>query len=97
MTDDPTRLLLIEIKGDLGETIGIVSEVRSELRAHVHEDRTEMRFLGERLGKIEERQAHSAALDSERRHNEARRSGVIAAVVGGLVALLGQLLPHSLK
>jgi hypothetical protein len=96
MTDDPTRLLA-EIKGEVGETRGIVSEVRSELRDHRHEDRTELRFLGERLGRIEERQAQIVALDERRRHTEARRSGVIAAAIAGAIGLLGQLVPHWLK
>jgi hypothetical protein len=93
LPSDPTPLLL-EIKGELGETIGIVSEVRTELREHRHEDRTELRFLGQRLGKIEERQAQVIAADDRRRHGEARRAGIVAAVIAGTISMLGQIVPH---
>jgi hypothetical protein len=94
MAEEPALRLLTEIAADLGETKGIVAEVRTELREHRHEDRTDLRMLGMRLGKIEERQAQRVALDEAQRHGEARRAGIMAAIVAGIVSVAGQVFPH---
>jgi len=103
MGDETTRLL-VEIKGDLGETRGVVSviqadlaQVKTDLRDHRHEARTEIRMVAERLDHMAQRQAGTDAVNESRRHDEAKRAGAIAALIAGAITLLGNLVPHWLR
>jgi hypothetical protein len=93
MADDQLRLLM-EIKGDLGETYGIVNEVRAELVEHRHEDRERLDKIDGRLGDIERGQAEAAGQARARERGEARQAGIIAALVAGAVTALGSIFPH---
>jgi hypothetical protein len=100
---DPTPLL-IEIKGELGETKGMLAEVKgrvisveSELRGHRHEDRTELRRVCDRLDRIEQHQADERGARRVRAHGEIRRAGVVAALVAAATSVLGQFAAHWLK
>jgi hypothetical protein len=100
MADEQLRLLL-EIKGDLGETYGIVSAVREELAAHRIEDREALRdnrerleAIGERVGSIERHQAEAAGAMRYRERGELRQAGIVAALIAGAVTALGNLFPH---
>ena len=57
--DDPLRLLM-QIKGDLGETHGLVTAVRSDLADNRQEDITRLDRIDGRLGTIERQQAEAA-------------------------------------
>jgi hypothetical protein len=91
---DEQRLLL-EIKGDLGETFGIVSELRTALAEHRQEDRDNFQEVKERLGEIEARQAHAQGAAAARRHGDMGRlalwAGGVSAAVSGFS---GWLLSH---
>jgi len=87
--DDDKRLLL-QIKGDLGETFGIVSELREGLAEHRREDREDLREVKERLAGIEKHQALVTGAEAARRHGETRRAGIVAAIVAGLIGMLSQ-------
>jgi hypothetical protein len=96
MSDDRgghTRLLL-DIKGEAAETKGIVSEIQIELRDHAREDRTELRFLAQRLDKIEQRQARASGADEARRSSDTKRAGLVAAIVAGTIGLVSQLVEY---
>jgi hypothetical protein len=93
MADDQTRLLL-EIKGNLGETHGILSEVRSELAEHRQEDRSRLDRIDGRLGTIEQSQAQMIGAAKAREKGEARQAGIVAALVAGVVSALGAVVPH---
>jgi hypothetical protein len=93
MIDDALSLL-IEIKGDLGETHGIVSALRGDLAEHREEDRRSLRELRERLGALEGKVAQVLAAEDMRRRGESRRAAVIAAIVGGVIALFSQLVQY---
>jgi hypothetical protein len=91
---DPTRLLL-EIKGDLGETFGIVSELRTALAEHRHEDRADLHEVKQQLAAIEARQAHAQGVAAARRHGDTGRLTVWAAAVSAAVSgLTGWLVSH---
>ena len=49
-TSETDQRLLLEIKGDLGETYGVVREVRHQLAEHRHEDRDRLDRIDTRLG-----------------------------------------------
>jgi hypothetical protein len=84
--------LLLEIKGDLGETFGIVSELRTALAEHRQEDRAALSEVKERLVEIEARQAHAQGAAAARRHGEGGRlalwAGGVSAAVSGLTGWL---------
>jgi hypothetical protein len=88
---DEQRLLL-EIKGDLGETFGIVSELRTALAEHRQEDRADLHEVKERLTEIEARQAHAQGAAAARRHGDTGRltlwAGAVSAAVSGLTGWL---------
>jgi hypothetical protein len=85
----------LEIKGDLGETFGIVSQLRTALAEHRQEDRADLREVKERLGEIETRQAHAQGATAARRHGDTGRlalwAGGVSAAVSGLT---GWILSH---
>jgi hypothetical protein len=93
MGDDQSRLLL-DIKGDLGETKGIVAELRVELREHRQEDRADLGEVKARLGEIEARQAQTVGAEAMRRHGETRRAGIVAAVVAAAIGVLSQFVQY---
>jgi hypothetical protein len=86
--------LLMEIKGDLGETYGLVTAVRSELAEHRQDDISRLDRIDGRLGTIERNQAEAIGAARHRERGELRQAGVIAALVSGAVTALGNLLPH---
>jgi hypothetical protein len=94
---DPTARLLLEIKGDLGETFGLVSAVRQSLEEHRREDREDLHEVKERVGRIEQSQAEGLGATRARENSEVRRAGVVAAAIAGVISILGQLVPHWLK
>jgi hypothetical protein len=93
MTDDALRLL-IEIRGDLGETHGIVSELRGALADHRQEDRNSLREVRERLGVLEGKMVQALSAEDMHRRGETRRAGIIAAVISSVVALLSQFVQY---
>jgi hypothetical protein len=97
MADDPTTRLLMEIKGDLGETFGLVSAVRQSLEEHRREDRDDLREIKDRVGRIEQGHAEIIGAARGRESGQTRRAGMIAAVIAGAISLLGQFVPHWLK
>jgi hypothetical protein len=93
MADEQLRLLM-EIKGDLGETYGLVSAVREDLAAHRVEDREAISAVGDRIGALERGQAEAIGRVRAREHGEARQAGIVAALIAGIVSALGNLFPH---
>jgi hypothetical protein len=95
MSDPEAELrLLLEIKGDLGETYGLVSAVREELSAHRVEDREALGEVKERVARIEAQQAEALGAAKHREHGEVRQAGIVAALIAGAISLLGALIPH---
>jgi hypothetical protein len=94
MPDDPNARLLLEIKGDLGQTFGLVSAVRQSLEEHRREDREDLHEIKERVGQIEQSHARVLGAAQARENTEVRRAGIAAALIAGIVSLLGQIIPH---
>jgi hypothetical protein len=95
MANEPEQQrLLMEIKGDLGETYGIVSEVRTQLAEHRQEDRERLDKIDGRLVTIEERQAEAIGAARARERGEVRQAGMVAAMIAGAISLLGQFVAH---
>jgi hypothetical protein len=86
--------LLMEIKGDLGETYGLVSAVRDEVAAHRVEDREQHQATTERMSAIERHQAELAGHARARERGEIRQAGIVAALISGAISLLGAFFPH---
>ena len=86
--------LLMEIKGDLGETKGIVSQMREEAIEHRDEDRASFGEVKARIGRIEQQQAEAIGAAQHRARGELRQAGIIAALISGAVTAFGNLLPH---
>ena len=89
-TSETDQRLLLEIKGDLGETYGVVREVRHQLAEHRHEDRDRLDRIDTRLGTIEHRQAEAIGAARARERGEVRRAGIVAALVAGAISVLGE-------
>jgi hypothetical protein len=86
--------LLMEIKGDVGETRGLVAAVREDLAAHRVEDREALGEVKERVARIETQQAEAIGAARHREHGEVRQAGIVAALIAGLISFLGAIWPH---
>jgi hypothetical protein len=92
MADDQLRLLL-EIKGDLGETKGLLTGVRSDISAHREEERDRHEKIDSRLCSIEQSQAQMLGAASAHERGAVRQAGIIAALIAGIVTAFGSF--HS--